>query len=116
MSDVYIKNVPLTDRGDTYSFPPATVAIARTLDASISTSTEITLNAETSYIEVYAIAQDVYLKWGVDDVTAANSDEIILAGTKERFAIPKVAATNALFTAIKLIERVAGATVIVYEK
>lgn len=97
-----------------YSFPlqltPDVVALARTVDNSISGSTEITLNTATTYIEVYAIAKDVYLKWGTADVTASNFDEVIPAGQIREFLVPEN------ITAINLIEREASATVIVIEK
>lgn len=97
-----------------YTFPlqltPSVAALARTLDATISASTEIVLNTATTYLEVYAIAKDVYLKWGADDVTASNFDEVIPAGQIREFIVPDGS------TAINLIEREAGATVIVIEK
>ncbi len=89
---------------------PDVVALARTVDSSISSSTEIVLNPATTYIRVYAITKDVYLKWGTDDVTAANFDEVIPAGQVFSFLVPDGQ------TAINLIEREASATVIVVEK
>jgi len=89
---------------------PDVPALARTVDATISASTEIVLNLATSIIRVYAIAKDVYLKWGVADVTASNFDEVIPAGQVMDFFVPE----NQV--AINLIEREAGATVIVIEK
>lgn len=89
---------------------PDVVALARTVDNTISSSTEIVLNPATTYIRVYAIAKDVYFKWGADDVTASNFDEVIPAGQVFDFLVPENIA------AINLIEREAGATVIVIEK
>ena len=89
---------------------PDVVALEQTVDASISSSTEITLNVATTYIRVYAITKDVYLKWGTDDVTASNFDEVIPAGKVFDFLVPNGQ------TAINLIEREASATVIVIEK
>jgi hypothetical protein len=89
---------------------PDVVALARTVDSSISSSTEITLNKATTYIRVYAITKDVYLKWGTDDVTAANFDEVIPAGQVFDFLVPES------ITAVNLIEREASASVIVIEK
>lgn len=88
---------------------PNIAAKARTVDASISASTEITLNTATSYIKVYAIAKDVYLKWGTADVTASNFDQVIPAGQIADLLVP------ANITALNLVEREAGATVIVLE-
>lgn len=96
-----------------YTFPlqlsPSVVSKARTLDASISSSTEITLDKATTYLKVYAIAKDVYLKWGTADVTASNFDHVIPAGQIVDLLVP----SNV--TALNVIEREAGATVIVIE-
>lgn len=89
---------------------PDVVALARTVNASLSSTVEITLNAETTMLRVYAIAKDVYLKWGTDDVTASNFDEVIPAGQILDFKVPNGQ------SAINVIERESGATVIVVEK
>lgn len=89
---------------------PPVAALARTVDPTISSSTEIELNAKTSFIRVYAIAQDIYMKYGTADVTASNFDEVIPAGQICDFYLP------AGTTAVNFIERVAGATLIVIEK
>ena len=89
---------------------PDVVALARTVDATISSSTEITLNEQTTMLRVYAITKDVYLKWGTANVTAANFDEVIPASQVLDFKVPNGQ------TAINLIEREATANVIVIEK
>jgi len=89
---------------------PDVVALARTIDSSLSASSEIELNKQTTMLRVYAITKDVYLKWGADDVTAANFDEVIPAGQVFDFKVPNGK------TAINLIERAASATAIVIEK
>lgn len=93
---------------------PDKIALARTIDATISSSTEITLNAATTFIRVYAIDKDVYLKWGTADVTASNFDHVIPAGQIVDLVVP-LASASTLYTAINLIERAATATVIVIE-
>lgn len=89
---------------------PNVVSKAVTVDASISASTEITLNKATSFISVKAIAKDVYLKWGTADVTGSNMDEIIVAGEVRHFLVPDG------ITAINVIESASSGTVIVIEK
>ena len=89
---------------------PDVVALARTVDASLSSSSEIVLNKATTYIRVYAITKDVYLKWGTDDCTAANFDEVIPAGQVFDFLVPEG------YTAINLLERESAASAIVWEK
>lgn len=89
---------------------PDVVALARTVDSSISSSTEITLNKATTYIRVYAITKDVYLKWGTDDVSASNFDEVIPAGQVFDFLVPNGQ------TAINVIERESAAQIVVIQK
>ncbi len=89
---------------------PDVVALDRTFDATISASTEKVFNKATTIIRVYAIAKDVYLKWGTADVTASNFDEVIPAGQVFDFIVPEG------ITAVNVIEREAGATVIIIEK
>ncbi len=94
---------------------PATTALARTVDPTLSASTEIVLNAATKFIRVYATGQDVYLKWGADDVTASNFDEICPVGQVVDFYVPFSSGTTR-YTAINLIERASAAAVVVIEK
>lgn len=94
---------------------PASVALARTVDATISASTEITLNASTSFIRVYAIDKDVYMKWGTADVTASNFDEVIPANQICDFFVPLESGPT-LYTAVNFIERAATGGIIVIEK
>ena len=89
---------------------PDVVALARTVDDTISASAEITLNKQTSIIRVVVAAKDVYLKWGTANVTAANFDEIIQADTYMDFLVPEN------ITAVNFIERAATATLVVIEK
>ncbi len=89
---------------------PDVIALSRTVDSSISTSTEIALTNGASFIEVYAVAKDIYLKWGTADVTASNFDAVIPAGQVRFFGIPEN------ITAVNFIEREASATLILIEK
>lgn len=86
------------------------VALARTRNTSISSSTQITLNANTSLIEVHAIDGNVYLKYGTTAVTNANFDEFLQAGQTRHYVIPQS------ITAITLIDDGDSAKVIVIEK
>lgn len=96
-------NVPL-------QLTPPVVSLARTVNASISSSTEITFHVNTSIIRVYAIDADIYMKWGTDDVSASNFDEVIVAGQVFDFVVPDgIAAAN-------FIERAASATLVCIEK
>lgn len=88
---------------------PAKAALACTVDATISGSTEITLNAATTLIRVYAKDKDICMKWGTDDVTAAAFDQIIPANQICDFVVPQNT------TAANFIEYAATATLICLE-
>jgi len=97
--------------------PPAT-ALARTVDSSIDSATNIKLNDETTLIQVYAITKDVYLKWADNDkdyVKADNFDEVIIAGTIVNLLVPRKR-DGTFYTEISVLSREASATVIVIEK
>lgn len=85
------------------------VAVARNVDTSISGSTEFTLDTSTRLLRCIGIAQDTYLKWGTDDVTASNFDQVIPAGQIVDLPIPNQTDSGDKFTAYNVIERVSGA-------
>jgi hypothetical protein len=88
----------------------AKAALAVTNDTSISSSTQITLNENTSLIEVTAIDGNVFLKYGTDNATSSAFDEFIIAGATRHYVIPSGV------TAINLIDNGDSAKVIVIEK
>lgn len=108
--------LPKDANNSTISLSPSTIALARTVDATISSSTEVTFNAATTIIRVYALDKDVYMKWGTADVTAANFDEVIPANQICDFIVPIETQPSTLYTAANFIERAATAGLIVIEK
>lgn len=66
--------------------------LAATYDATVSSSTAVTLNAATTGIEVTAIDKSIFLKW---DATASSSafDAIIAPNTTKVFSVPRGAVT-----------------------
>jgi len=86
---------------------PKAPTLARTYDATISSSTTVTFAAGATYILVSAIDKGVFMKWGA---TASSSafDEFIPANTTRMF--PIVAATA------QFIEESATAKLVVIEK
>jgi len=89
---------------------PAVEALAVTYDATISVSTEITLNAGTKLIEVCAIDKAILLNWGTADASTTVFDEVIPANTVRTFYIP------AGVTAVNFIEQAATAILVLVEK
>ena len=109
--------LPRDDNRIAAQLTPRATALAVTVDATISASTEITLNASTTFIRVYAADKDIYMKWGTADVTASAFDEIIPANQICDFFVPPQSATNpTLMTAVNFIERAATAFLCVIEK
>lgn len=99
-----------------HDLPPAKVAIEETYDATVSASTEITLAANTTLIEVTAIDKAIFMKWGTTDVSSTDWDHVIPANTTRRFAVPvETAATGVLFNAVNFIEQAATAILAISE-
>lgn len=107
--------LPRDDNRSPMQLAPTGAAKAVTLDTTISSSTEITLNAATTFLRIYATTQDVYFKWGTADVTSSNFDEIIPAGQIVDLPMA-VDSSGVKYTAVNLLERSASAAIIVIEK
>ena len=84
--------------------------LATTYDATISASTEITLNAATTVITVTAIDKAICMKWGTADVTTSNFDALIPLNSTRYFVVP------ANTTAVNFIEQAATAILGVVEQ
>lgn len=97
------EGLPLSDT-------PAVQALAVTYDATISASTEITLNASTTIIEVCALDKAVLLNWGTDDASTTVFDEVIAPNTVRQFAVPSG------ISAVNFIQESATAKLVVIEK
>ena|SRR3990167_4470289 len=95
---------------------PAVPALDETYDASISGSTELTLNANTILIEVAAIDKTVLLKWGTGDASTSDFDAVIPLNTVRTFYIPIDSSTGVLYTAVNFIEQAATAILAVVER
>lgn len=91
-----------------FTSPDAPTLVA-TYDATISSSTTLTLNSGTTYIEVSAIDKGIFLNWGA---TASSSafKEFIPANQTRVYKIPEGVATA------NFIEQSATAILVVLEK
>ena len=101
-----------------YKETPEKVALKSTYDASVSATTEITLQTNTSILEVSAITKPILLSWGTGDASAASDgfDEVIQPGETRHFVVPKDPVTGVRFTAVNFIEQAASAVLICIEK
>ena len=88
---------------------PKAPTLARTYDATISSSTSITLNSGSTYIEVSAIDKGVFLKWGAT-ASSTTYDEFIGANETRTYIIPSG------ITTVQFIEESATAKLSVIEK
>lgn len=95
------------DQNFTNAKAPTLVA---TYDASIDTSTEITLDGNTTYIEVSAIAAGIFLRWGTGDASTSAFDEYISPNQTRIYAIPDGT------TAVNFIQASANGILVVLEK
>lgn len=83
--------------------------LEETYDATISSSTSITLNTSATYIEVSAIDKGVFMKWGAT-ASSSDFDEFISANTTRVYAIPTGQTT------VQFIEESTTAKLVVIEK
>lgn len=83
--------------------------LATTYDATISSSTLLTLNTSTSTIEVSAIDKGIFLKWG-GTASSSSYDEFISANSTRIYVIPTGATT------VQFIEETTTAKLSVIEK
>jgi len=104
-------NAPLPRDGNHEPVPlvPSRTALATTVDTTISSSTTVTLNASTTFIEVNALSQGIYMKYGAT-VSSASFDEYIQAGSVRHYFIPQGT------TQVSFVEQAASGTLIVIEK
>ena len=86
-----------------YNAPPRSVVLDETYDATVSATTEVTLNTSTTFIEVAAIDKAILLKWGTSDASTSDFDAVIPANTVRGFYVPDS------ITAVNFIEQVATA-------
>lgn len=86
---------------------PKAPTLARTYDATITTSTQITLASGTSIIIVSAIDKGIFMKWGAT-ASSTSFDEFISANTTEKFVVQS--------STVQFIQESATAKLVVIEK
>ena len=101
--------VPIDGNRTHVPLTPAVVALAVTVDDSISSATDLALNAATTIIEVNAVNGGVYMRYAAT-ASSSNFDEYILAGQTKNFYIPYGVTT------VSFIQDQAGSGIRVIEK
>ncbi len=95
---------------------PAVVTIEETYNATLTSTVELTLDTSTTLIEVSAIDKTILMKWGEDDASTSDFDEVINLNSTRHFMVPTDITNKKLFTAVNFIEQEAGAILCVAEK
>lgn len=101
--------LPIDANNKEIQLAPAKIALAKTYDATISSATDLTLNAATTYIEVSAIDKGIFLKYG-STASSTDYDEFISANTTRAYIVP------ANISTISVIQQSASAAVSIIEK
>lgn len=94
---------------------PTAPTLATTYDATISSSTTVTLNSGTTYIEVTALLKGVFMKWGAT-ASSSSFDEFIPPDSTRQYVVLVNPTTKALYTTVQFIEEAASAHLVVIEK
>lgn len=101
--------LPIDGNNKAINLPPNVLALAVTNSSSISGSTLLTLQITTSYIEVSAVSQGIFLKWG-GVASSSSFDEYISPNTTRAYIVPTGQTT------VQFIQQAATATLICIEK
>lgn len=101
--------LPIDANSKPIQIRPAKSALAVTYDATISTATDITLNAATTFLQVSAIDKGVFLRYA-STASSTNYDEYIDANTTVQLEVPSGV------TVISVIQQSASAAVSIIEK
>jgi len=80
-------SMPVDDNRAPMQLTPAKTALAQDNTAA-ATSQEITLNTSTQLLEVNAVDDHIYMKWGTDNATSSNFDGFIQAGGVRHYPVP----------------------------
>lgn len=108
------ENLPRDGSSQPIQLIPPLTALEETYDTSISSTTEITFNSSTTFVEVVAIGEAIMMKWGTSDATTSDWDHVIPEGTTRHFFIP-VETDGTLYTAVNFIERTTTAALAMAE-
>ena len=102
-------SLPRTSGNETVQLTPDRAATSRTVDATISSATSVTLQTNTTLLEVNALNYGIYMRYqaGVD---STNFDEFIMANSVRHYVVPLGC------TVVSFIEETAGAKLILIEK
>lgn len=110
-----IPGLPKDANRESVPLMPPKIAIEETYDATISASTEITLNVATTLIEVTVLDKPVFMKWGTTDASSTDWDHLLPSNSITAWEVPTDSATGVCYTAVNFIEQAATAAIGVAE-
>lgn len=109
MSKILSIALPKDGDGEVISPVPVGAALAATIIDSLDTAKDHTLNANAQFVEINAVDEGVYMKYGGTAGTA-DFDEYVPIDSTRRYAVPGGV------TVLSFLEQAASATVILIEK
>jgi len=109
MADNTSQAVPRDATNTPLPLTPAKGPLSKTNNASLSSAVDVTLNANTTLLEVSAITAGIFMRYA-STASSANFDEFIQAGSTRHFVKP------ATVTVVSFIQQAASATLILIEK
>jgi len=80
--------LPRDANNSVISLVPAKLALAVTVDDSISSATDITLNEDTTFLEVTALDYGVFMRYAAT-ASSSNFDEYIAPGSTRNYLVPE---------------------------
>lgn len=102
-------SLPKDGNNVTSQLVPAKTAIAVTTNSSLSSAVNVTLQTTTTFIEVNALSQGIYMRYAAT-ASSSNFDEYIQAGSTRHYFIPPSV------TVVSFIEESASAKLKLIEK
>lgn len=102
-------NIPRDGSGAPLQLVPAKTALAVTTSSTLSSALDVTLNTSTTFIEVNALTQGLYMRYQAG-ASSSSFDEYIQAGATRNYLIP-----NGV-TVVSFIEESSGAKLKLIEK
>lgn len=84
--------IPRSDDGSVMQIAPLKPTLAVTVDSTISSETEVTLNSGTTYVEIHAVSYPILVKFktasGGTAVSTSSWDLFVQAGQTRSVQVP----------------------------
>lgn len=102
---------PRDDNHNAVPLVPPSPALAVTVNTSLASAVDVTLNANTTLLEVNALSQGLYMRYAsTAGATAGTFDEFIQAGSVRHYVVPRGV------TVVSFLQQAASASLVLIEK